>query len=113
MTRRDKILSHGSLYGEDTRRNHDRSQNVALLKQGILLNTCSTDNLCLTYTVINLGKGKQGKAVPVKGREGPWGCETSMLPHFLGIRLTSGGEVVSPTRRPPFTPRKIPGTHFC
>jgi hypothetical protein len=27
-------------------------------------------------------------------------------------RLTDGGEV-SLTRRPPFTPRKIPGTHFC
>jgi hypothetical protein len=24
-----------------------------------------------------------------------------------------GGEVVSLTRRPPFTSRKIPGTHFC
>jgi hypothetical protein len=24
-----------------------------------------------------------------------------------------GGEVVSLMRRPPFTPRKIPGTHFC
>jgi hypothetical protein len=28
-------------------------------------------------------------------------------------RLTDGGEVVSPTRRPPFIPRKNPGTHFC
>jgi hypothetical protein len=28
-------------------------------------------------------------------------------------RLTDGGEVVSLTRRPPFVPRKIPGTHFC
>jgi hypothetical protein len=27
--------------------------------------------------------------------------------------LTDGGEVVSLTRRPPFTPRKIAGTHFC
>jgi hypothetical protein len=32
---------------------------------------------------------------------------------FLDNRLTDGGEVVSPTRRPPFTPKKIPGTHFC
>jgi hypothetical protein len=37
----------------------------------------------------------------------------SSLPHFsLDSRLTVGGEV-SLTRRPPFTPRKIPGTHFC
>jgi hypothetical protein len=27
-------------------------------------------------------------------------------------RLTDGGKFVSLTRRPPFTPRKIPGTHF-
>jgi hypothetical protein len=35
------------------------------------------------------------------------------LPHFLDIRLTDGGKVVSPICRPPFTPRKIPGTHVC
>jgi hypothetical protein len=28
-------------------------------------------------------------------------------------RLTDGGVVVSLTRQPPFTPLKIPGTHFC
>jgi hypothetical protein len=54
----------------------------------------------------------KGEAVPVTGRGGPKGCETSRLPHFLD-RLTDSGEVVSLTRRPPFTPRKIPGTHFC
>jgi hypothetical protein len=32
---------------------------------------------------------------------------------FLDNRLTDCGEVVSLMRRPPFTPRKIPGTHFC
>jgi hypothetical protein len=37
---------------------------------------------------------------------------------FLDNRFTNGGEVVSPTRRPHFTPQvslflKIPGTHFC
>jgi hypothetical protein len=26
---------------------------------------------------------KKGKAIPVTGREGPYGCETSRLPHFL------------------------------
>jgi hypothetical protein len=36
----------------------------------------------------------KGKAIPVTGRED---C----------------GEVVSLTGRPPFIPRKIPGTHFC
>jgi hypothetical protein len=28
-------------------------------------------------------------------------------------RDTDGGEIVSLRRRPPFTPRKIPDTHFC
>jgi hypothetical protein len=31
-------------------------------------------------------------------------------PTFSDIRHTDGGKV-SPTRRPPFTPRKIPGSH--
>jgi hypothetical protein len=56
---------------------------------------------------------KKSKAIPVTGRGGPWGCETSKLRHFVDNRLTDGGEVVSHTRRPPFTPRKVPGTHFC
>jgi hypothetical protein len=58
-------------------------------------------------------KKKKAKVISVTGREGPQGCETSRLPHFLDSRLTDGGEVVSLTRRPPFTPRKVPGTHFC
>jgi hypothetical protein len=39
--------------------------------------------------------------------------ETSRFPHFLENRLTDGGEVVGLNLRPPVTPRKIPGTHFC
>jgi hypothetical protein len=37
----------------------------------------------------------RGKAIPVTGREGPWGCERPRLPHFLDNRLTDGGKVVS------------------
>jgi hypothetical protein len=47
------------------------------------------------------------KAIPVTCREGPHGCETSRLPHFIYIRLTDGGEVVSLTHRPPFTPGRF------
>jgi hypothetical protein len=64
------------------------------------------------YLSLQEVKVKKGKAVPATGRGGPLGCETSRLPHFLNSRLTDGGEV-SLTRRPLFTPRKIPGTHFC
>jgi hypothetical protein len=46
----------------------------------------------------------KSKAIPVTGRVGPEGCETSRLPHFLDSQLTDGGETVSIKRRPPFTP---------
>jgi hypothetical protein len=58
-------------------------------------------------------KEKKGKAIPVTGRGGPYGCEISRLSHFLDNRLTDGGEFVSLTRQMTFTLRKIPGTHFC
>jgi hypothetical protein len=46
---------------------------------------------------------RYGRAIPVKVRADPYGCETSTFPHFLANQLTDGGEVVSLTRRPPFT----------
>jgi hypothetical protein len=58
------------------------------------------------------GKVK-GTANPVTGREGLLGCETSRFLHFLDNQFTDGGEVVSFMRWPPFTPKKILGTHFC
>jgi hypothetical protein len=45
----------------------------------------------------------------------PWrllGLREAEAPTFSDIRLTDGSKVVSPTRRPLFTSRKIPGTHF-
>jgi hypothetical protein len=60
---------------------------------------------CKRTTNILIKKGKA--AILVTGREGPEGCETSRLPHFLDSRLTYGGNVVSLTHWPPFTPRKI------
>jgi hypothetical protein len=51
-------------------------------------------------------KIKKFKAVPVN--------RTSRFPHFLHNRLTDGGEVVSLTRRPPFSPQEDSWyTHFC
>jgi hypothetical protein len=56
---------------------------------------------------------KKGKANPVTSRGGPEGFETSRLLYFVDSRLTNGGEFVCFTRRPPFTPKKIPGAHLC
>jgi hypothetical protein len=67
---------------------------------------CTKDIATFLYMI------SQNQAIPVTGREGPYGCEMSRVPHFLDNWLTDGGEVVSPMHQPPFTPRKIPGTHF-
>jgi hypothetical protein len=40
-------------------------------------------------------------------------CDIEAPTFSLDSRLTDGGEFVSFTRRPPFSPMKIPGTHFC
>jgi hypothetical protein len=46
------------------------------------------------------------KAIPVTGRGGPCGCETSRLPRFLDNRLADGGEVVRLTLWSLFTPQE-------
>jgi hypothetical protein len=61
-------------------------------------------SLCPLRAVFNVGKRKNllvrdqenrvknGKVIPVTGREGPQGCETSRLPHFL---LTIGSQMAA------------------
>jgi hypothetical protein len=62
--------------------------------------------LCrLLYIAIHILYIYKGKAVPVTGRGGSLGCETSRIT-LLDNRLIDGGEVVSLTRRPPFTPQE-------
>jgi hypothetical protein len=51
-----------------------------------------------------------GSAISVTGPVDPYCCETSRLSHFVYSRHTDGGEIVSLTLRPPFTPKKIAGT---
>jgi hypothetical protein len=53
------------------------------------------------------------KFIPVNRPWRPLELREVEAPTFSHIRLTDGGKVVSPTRRPLFTPRKIRGTHFC
>jgi hypothetical protein len=43
----------------------------------------------------------------------PLGLREVEAPTFSDIQLVDGAKVVSPRRRPLFTPRKSPGTHFC
>jgi hypothetical protein len=57
--------------------------------------------LVLILSQTNAVHTGKGKVIPVQAVE-----------EFSDIRLIDGGKVVSPTRRPLFTPRKIPGTHF-
>jgi hypothetical protein len=50
---------------------------------------------------------KKDETIPVTGSGNPQVCETSRLPHFLDNRLKDDGEVISLTRRLPFTSRKL------
>jgi hypothetical protein len=52
-------------------------------------------------------KSKQGKAIPVTGREGPYGCETLRLPHFLDNRLTDGVRMSALCAGRPFSPGRF------
>jgi hypothetical protein len=70
----------------------------------------SNISLSLTLKVYDQGKVKLSLYRPWR----PIGLREVEAPTFsLDSRLKDGGKVVNPTRRPLFTPRKIPGTHFC
>jgi hypothetical protein len=46
----------------------------------------------------------------------PWrhlGLQKVEAPTFSDIQVTDCGKLVGPTCQQLFTPRKIPGTHFC
>jgi hypothetical protein len=65
------------------------------------------DLVLVIYFITNVASvNGKGKALPVTGREGPYCCKVSTLPHFLDNRLTDGGEVFSLTHRPPLIPRE-------
>jgi hypothetical protein len=66
----------------------------------------------ILYTFDSEMAVKKGKAIPVTGRGGRQVGGMLRLPHFLYNGLTDGCEIISLTRRPPFTLKKIPGTHF-
>jgi hypothetical protein len=43
----------------------------------------------------------------------PLGLREVEAPTFSDIQLIDGSKVVCPMHWPLFTPREIPGTHFC
>ena len=46
------------------------------------------------------------------GKAGPEGSRKLRFPDFM-TTAQDGGKVVRLTHRPPLTPGKVPGTHFC
>jgi hypothetical protein len=55
---------------------------------------------------------KKGKAITLQAWSGPEGSRKLRFPHFL-TTVHYGGQVVSPTHRPPLPLGNTPGTHFC
>ena len=52
------------------------------------------------------------KAVPLQAWSGPEGSRKLRFPDFM-TSARDGGKVVSLRHRPPLSPGKTPGTHFC
>jgi hypothetical protein len=65
------------------------------------------------YCLLRCGCSVKAKGKAIRGRKGPWGCETSRLPHFQDRRLTDVGGDVNFTPRPTYMPSKISSPHFC
>jgi hypothetical protein len=51
--------------------------------------------ICFTFSPCSCYFRKKGKPISVTDLEGPYGCETSRLPHFIDNRLTYDGEIGS------------------
>jgi hypothetical protein len=69
-------------------------------------NTCGTSNIhCMCLGICTCSNSFSQLSLYRSWR--PLGLRDFEAPTFSDIRLTDGGKVVSPTRRPLFTPRKI------
>jgi hypothetical protein len=69
-----------------------------------LLLSCGFSLVSMTTHHGMVGWKVKDNAMPVRGREGPKGCETSRLPHCLDNRLIDGSMDVSLTRPSPPPP---------
>ena len=57
-------------------------------------------------------KVEKGKAFPLQTSSGPEASRKLRFPDCVTAGQ-DGGQIVSPTHRPPLPPGNIPGTHFC
>jgi hypothetical protein len=81
----------------------------ALVEIQLWGNRLSTPPLDSSNSIQGKGKVKLSLYIPWR----PLELREVEAPTFSDIRVIDGGMVVSPTRRPLFTPRKFPGTNFC
>jgi hypothetical protein len=79
---------------EETEENH---KNVFFL-----IPSCHS-TICDNVSLVVISLSKESKAIPVTGRGGLFGCETSRLSHFPDNRVTEGGTIVSLTLYSPET----------
>jgi hypothetical protein len=78
----------------------DFDEHVDNLNYNSEFSSCADDRIYLRTDFVKC------KVISVTDLGGPYGCETSRLPHFLDNRFINGGKVVSITRQQLFTPQE-------
>jgi hypothetical protein len=111
VTRRaDKCYHNGARHG--TTRQFNIRRNVI----GLLVQSIRTAKYFEEVLLFAFSKFVTLKAIHVAGCGGLYGCEKLNIPHYLDSRLTYGGKIISPTRRPRSISQYFSsssGTHFC
>jgi hypothetical protein len=94
-----------------------RHGKVCYVQAVMILAECEVDivsrkfNMCM-YIELSWDAVYISEVISTAGRGSRKCCRKLRIPHFLDSGVTYDGQVVSLTRRPRFTPRKISGTHF-
>jgi hypothetical protein len=94
-----------------TRYSQNQSHNLGLVNSTYFTSISTT--ICLCKQEVSKSVTFISLSFPVTGCGGSWVERCWGFPHSLDSQLTHGGQVVSLMCWLPFTPRKIPGTHFC
>jgi hypothetical protein len=104
-------LPYGATFPTGGGNYHIAWTNATQTEQGISVILSKSKNVSLTSRGALWGCEisvipSKSKNVSLTSRGDLWGCETSRIPHCLHNWFTDGGEVVSLTHRPHFTPQK-------